>query len=120
MPGSSVICPPCARLDKIVPKSAVCGGNLCDSSMPERYTARMGWNDSTDCHFTKTEAARYLSKSVRWFDYQLSSPNPPPGFKLGKCWLFRKSELDRWLEQFRAGADLNRIVDEVVREWGTD
>lgn len=71
---------------------------------------------AVDCHFSLTEAARYLGKSVRWMQYQVSSPNPPPGYKLGKCWLFKKSELDRWLEQFRAGADLDRIVNEVVSE----
>jgi len=66
--------------------------------------------------FTKAEAARYLSKSTRWLDYQITGPNPPPGFKVGKCWIFKRSELDRWLEQFRAGADLDRIVNEVVAE----
>lgn len=70
----------------------------------------------TDCHFNQIQAARYLNKSLRWFQYQLTGPHPPPGFKVGKCWLFKKSELDRWLERFRAGADLDRIVDECVRE----
>jgi hypothetical protein len=81
-----------------------------------------------DCCFSKIEAARYLSRSARWLDYQLTGPNPPPGFqvpsakpdprakKQKKVWLFKKSELDRWLEQFRAGSDLDRIVDEVVSE----
>ncbi len=72
----------------------------------------------TDCHFNLTEAARYLNKSPRWLAYQLTGPTPPPGYKLGKCWLFRKSELDRWLEQFRAGADLDRIVSGGVSEKG--
>jgi len=70
----------------------------------------------TDLHFNLTSATRYLGKSPRWLQYQLTSPHPPPGFKLGKCWIFRKSELDRWLEQFRAGADLDRIVNAVVAE----
>lgn len=70
----------------------------------------------TERHFNQSEAARYLNKSPRWFQYQLTSPRPPPGFRVGKCWIFRKSELDRWLEQFRAGADLDRIVDETVAE----
>jgi hypothetical protein len=43
-------------------------------------------------------------------------PEPAPGYKLGKCWLFKKSELNRWLEQFRASADLDRIVKETVAE----
>ena len=70
----------------------------------------------TDCHFSLTEAARYLGRSPRWLQYQLTGPHPPPAFKTGKHWLFKKSEIDRWLEQFRAGADLDKLVDEVVKE----
>jgi predicted DNA-binding transcriptional regulator AlpA len=69
-----------------------------------------------DYYFSKIEAARYLGKSTRWLDYQLSGQTPPPGFKIGKRWLFKKSEIDRWLEQFRASADLDRLVDETVAE----
>jgi len=57
---------------------------------------------------------RYLNKSLRWFQLQLTGPHPPPGYKIKKCWIFKKSELDRWLEQFRAGADLDKIVSEVM------
>jgi hypothetical protein len=71
---------------------------------------------ANDCHFNLTEAARYLGRSPRWLQYQLDGPNPPPGFKIGKCWLFKKSELDHWLEKFRAGADLDKIVNETVAE----
>ena len=71
---------------------------------------------ANDCHFNLTEAARYLGKSIRWFQYQLYGPHPPMCFKVGKCWLFKKSELDRGLEQFRAKPDLDRVVDEVVSE----
>ena len=73
-------------------------------------------HDLTDYHFSKAEAARYVGRSVRWFDYQLQSLNPPPGFKVGTQWIFRKSELDAWLEQFRAGRDLDLLADETVRE----
>lgn len=69
-------------------------------------------------HFNQVEASRYLNKSLRWFQLQLTGPHPPPGYRLGKCWIFKKSELDRWLEQFRAGTDLDRIVNEVVAEVG--
>lgn len=72
--------------------------------------------EPTERHFNQVEAARYFNKSLRWFQLQLTGPNPPPGFKCGKSWIFKKSELDGWLEQFRAGADLDRIVDETVRE----
>lgn len=73
-------------------------------------------NVTEDCCFSKTGLALYLSKSVRWVDYQLAGPFPPPGFKVRKSWIFKKSEIDAWLEQFRAGAELDKIVDEVVAE----
>jgi len=73
-------------------------------------------NTITDYHFSLTAAARYLGKSPRWLQYQVTGPHPPPGFKVGKAWLFKKSELDRWLEQFRAKSDLDALVDEVVTE----
>jgi predicted DNA-binding transcriptional regulator AlpA len=61
----------------------------------------------TDCHFNEVEAARYFSKSPRWLQKQIKdSPDPPPSFKLGKSRLFRKSELDAWLERFRSGAPM--------------
>jgi hypothetical protein len=72
--------------------------------------------ESVDYYFSKKEAARYLSNSDRWFEYQLSGPHPPPGFRLGKSWIFKKSELDHWLEQFRASVDLDRVVDEVLKD----
>ena len=55
----------------------------------------------TDCHLSKPEAARYLGRSKRWLEYLLASSDPPPGFKVGTHWIFKKSELDAWLEQFR-------------------
>lgn len=74
---------------------------------------------ANDCHFSKLEAARYLGRSTRWLDYQLASSNPPPGFRIGKCWLFKKSEIDAWLEQFRADRDLDKLVNETLAELGT-
>ena len=71
-----------------------------------------------ECHFNQVEAARYLNKSLRWFQLQLTSPHPPPGFKCGKSWIFKKSELDRWLEQFRAGAALDKVVSEAMADLG--
>jgi excisionase family DNA binding protein len=75
-------------------------------------------NQLTDCHFNEVQAARYLGKSPRWVQYQLTRPNPPPSFKVGKSRLFRKSELDAWLEQFRAGSNLDQIVDDVMADLG--
>jgi len=54
-----------------------------------------------DRHLNRSEAARYVGISVRWFEDLQKSLTPPPGFKLGSRWLFRKSDLDKWLEQFR-------------------
>jgi hypothetical protein len=76
------------------------------------------FDELTERHFNQVEAARYLNRSLRWFQLQLTGPNPPPGYKVGKCWIFKKSELDRWLEQFRAKSDLDRIVNEVLSELG--
>jgi len=76
-------------------------------------------NDATqDRYFSKTSLGRYLNRSTRWVDYQIAGPNPLPGFKVGRDWLFKKSEIDRWLEQFRAGADVDKVVAEMLREVG--
>jgi hypothetical protein len=69
-----------------------------------------------DTHFNQVEAAHYLGRSPRWLQYQLGGPNPPPGYKIGKAWIFKKSELDHWLEQFRASNDLDRVVNEVMND----
>ena len=69
-----------------------------------------------DAHLSKTGLARYLDRSTRWVDYRLSGPNPPPGFKLGKTWIFKKSEIDSWLEKFRAGSHLDKLVSETMVE----
>jgi len=66
--------------------------------------------------FSKTGLASYLAKSVRWIDYQIAGPHPLPGFKVGKSWLFKKSEIDAWLEHFRAPRDLGALVDEVMHD----
>lgn len=54
-----------------------------------------------DRYLTKTEAARYLGISVRWLEELRRGNNPPPSFKLGQRLLFRRSELDAWVEQYR-------------------
>ena len=84
----------------------------------------------TDRHFSLSEAAAYLGKSPRWLQYQLAGPNPPPAYQVpngrgsehSKCqkknWVFKKSELDRWLEQFRVGTDLDKLVKQTLAELG--
>ncbi len=72
----------------------------------------------SDGYLSKSRLAQYLDRSIRWVDYQLTGPNPPPGLRIGKSWLFRRSEIDRWLEQFRTQSNLDRVVDEVMSELG--
>ena len=73
------------------------------------------YDEVTERHFNQVEAARYLNRSLRWFQLQLTGPHPPPGYKVGKAWIFKRSELDRWLSQFRARPALDELVDSTVR-----
>ncbi len=66
--------------------------------------------------FSKNSLARYIDKSVRWVEYRLAGPQPPPGYRIGRSWIFKKSEIDAWLEQFRAGADLEKIANDVIAD----
>ena len=54
-----------------------------------------------DRYLTKAEAASYLGISLRWLEELRRGSNPPPAFKLGQKLLFRVSELDGWIEQYR-------------------
>jgi excisionase family DNA binding protein len=54
-----------------------------------------------DRYLTKAEAASYLGISLRWLEQLRRGSNPPPAFKLGQKLLFRVSELDDWIEQYR-------------------
>jgi len=65
-------------------------------------------HEVTDCHFNLSEAAHYLGRSPRWLQCQLISPDPPPAYRLGKskAWIFKKSELDAWLQKFRVNVPL--------------
>ena len=67
-------------------------------------------------HFSKANLARYLDASVRWVNYQLAGPDPPPGYKIAGRWIFRKSEVDRWLEKFTTTADLDTMLDDVIKD----
>lgn len=54
-----------------------------------------------DCHLPPALAAAYLGKSEKWLLAQVEGPHPPPSFRINRARLFRRSELDMWLEQFR-------------------
>lgn len=66
-------------------------------------------------YLTKAQAALYSGLSQRTIDYArvrgiLSS------YKIGKRVLLKRGDIDAWIEQFRVGADLDRLVDETVAE----
>ena len=70
---------------------------------------------SQDRYMSKSEAADYLGLSVSNIEKQLGGI---PHFRVGAKVLFRKSELDRWMEAHREASrdlDLNRLADEAVR-----
>jgi len=66
-----------------------------------------------DRYLDKKAAAAYTSLSTRNLEARLPEI---PHFRVGKKILFKKSELDRWLEQFREGGtqNLERIADEAL------
>ena len=68
---------------------------------------------SQDRYMNKREAAAYTSLSTRNLEARLSEI---PHYRVGKKILFKKSELDHWMEQFREGGtqNLDRIVDETL------
>lgn len=49
---------------------------------------------------TIADVAKLLRVPVSWVYDRLrcSAPNPLPGFKLGKYWRFRKTEIIAWLD----------------------
>jgi len=66
-----------------------------------------------DRYLGKREAAEYTSLSTRTLEGRLDKI---PHFRVGKKILFKKSELDRWMEQYREGGNqnLDRIADEAI------
>ena len=69
---------------------------------------------SQDCYLDKKEAASYTSLSTRNLEARLSEI---PHFRVGKKILFKKSELDHWMEQFREddSRNLDLIADDAVK-----
>ncbi len=61
----------------------------------------------------KREAAVYTSLSIRNLEARLPEI---PHYRVGKKILFKKSELDRWMEAYREGNshNLDRIADEAI------
>ena len=67
-----------------------------------------------DRYLDKREAAAYTCLSTRNLEARLPEI---PHYRVGRKILFKKSELDRWLEQFREGdsRNLDLIADEAVK-----
>jgi len=63
-----------------------------------------------DRYLDKREAASYTSLSIRNLEARLPEI---PHYRVGKKILFKKSELDHWMETYREGSnhELDRIVD---------
>lgn len=68
-----------------------------------------------DGFLSKDEASLYCSLSLRSIDYARER-GELIFYKHDKRVLFKKADLDRWMEQFRASTDLDRLVDETVAE----
>lgn len=69
----------------------------------------------SDRYMSKVEAAAYLGLSVSNVEKKLSEI---PHFKVGAKVLFKKSELDRWMEKHRENTeemDLDRIANDALR-----
>jgi excisionase family DNA binding protein len=69
-----------------------------------------------DRYLSKKEAAKYLALSIRTLDSRL---HEIPHFRVGKKRLFKKSELDEWIEHYRERPqkiDLRALLDDSVRQ----
>ena len=66
-----------------------------------------------DHYLDKRAAAAYVSLSIRTIGKHLDEI---PHFRVGTKVVFKKSELDRWMETWREGgqADLDQIVKKAV------
>ncbi len=69
---------------------------------------------SQDRYLDKREAAAYTCLSTRNLEARLPEI---PHFRVGKKILFKKSELDRWMETYREGdsRNLDKIADDAVK-----
>ena len=69
---------------------------------------------ATDGYLSKTEASAYLGIAIRTIDKRLYEI---PHFKVGRRILFKKSELDEWMERYReCNIDISKLADDVVKD----
>ena len=64
-------------------------------------------------YLTKAQAQLYTGLSERTLDYACEREELT-FYKHGKRVLFKKADLDAWMERHRAGANLDKIVSEVM------
>ena len=72
----------------------------------------------TDRYMGKKESAKYLCMGEKKFRAQSKSM---PKYKVGGTWVFKRSELDEWMEQYRVqptSEDVEDLVDGVLMEVG--
>lgn len=84
--------------------------------MRAKGTTKMFFHTQTDndIYLTKAEGAAELGVSPRTFDKLLPTI---PHFRIGRKILIRKSELRRWLEQYRVSPndlDLQRVANQAA------
>lgn len=68
-------------------------------------------------YLSKSEAAAYLRLSLRSID-NLVARGELVAYKPVKKLLFRRNDLDRWVQSHRVGQDLDAIVSETLVELG--
>ncbi len=78
-----------------------------------------------DGFLSKREAAEYLSLSARSIDNllakgELPAFRPPIGTEHGRKLLFRRCDLDAWVERYPANQDLDQIVEEALVGMGRE
>lgn len=72
---------------------------------------------SQQIYFTKQEAAEYLRFSPRAID-SLLARGELKAFRPGRKLLFRREDLDAFVQRHPSGTDLNKLVDETLAELG--
>ena len=77
-------------------------------SLPHDFTDRQRY-------YTKAEAADYTRHSPRTLDYAVER-GELRAFKPGKKLIFLQNDLDAWIQRKCTGADLDKLVNEVVSE----
>ena len=78
----------------------------------------MDRTNSNDKYFDLKDLSEYSSLSVRTLrDYLADPDNPLPSYCIKRKILVRKSEFEKWMEQYQTNhKKLDTIIDEIVDE----